>query len=362
VKVAADIPVPEPESLECSRAIWLNGEKVGYVFLRCDLGELAARTRTYAMILTVVLLGSLSLALVLVLWMARAVSRPIVDLTRAAQDISIHGNYAIRAERCADGELGVLVDCFNSMLAQIEERDARLAAHRDQLEAQVAARTSELSLLNREITTALDRAETANRAKTHFLANMSHEIRTPMSAILGYADMLLEPQRTPSDRYDCLQVIRRNARHLMELINDILDISKIEAEKMTVEKISLDLPRLLTDIASMIRPRAIDKKLGFAIRFDGPGPARHPERPAAAQAGAHERAGKRVEVHAGRRRIHDRQLPAGCAWSDHSARAVSRERYRHRDERAAHEIVVPALHAGRRFDQPQVWRHRIRAW
>jgi signal transduction histidine kinase/DNA-binding response OmpR family regulator len=268
-EVIAELPEPAADSLECSRPVWLNGEKIGYVYLRCDLDELSNRTRTYAIILAIVLLGSLSLALVLALWLARAVSGPIVDLTQVAQDVCDHGNYAIRAERRAGGELGVLVDCFNNMLAQIEERGTQLEAHRDRLEEQVATRTRELSLLNQEITVALDRAEAANRAKSSFLANMSHEIRTPMTAILGYSDMLLEPMRTPSDRYDCLQVIRRNAKHLMELINDILDLSKIEAEKMTVEKIPVELPSLLSEIASMIRPRAIDKKLGFGIRFDG---------------------------------------------------------------------------------------------
>jgi PAS domain S-box-containing protein len=115
-------------------------------------------------------------------------------------------------------------------------------------------------------------AEAANRAKSAFLANMSHEIRTPMTAIVGYAELLLEPSRTISDRHDTLQVIRRNAHHLLQLINDILDISKIEAGKMTVEPAPADLPRLIGEVTSLVRPRAMDKELEMHVVFDGPIP------------------------------------------------------------------------------------------
>src|SRR5205823_13498 len=116
-----------------------------------------------------------------------------------------------------------------------------------------------------KLQSAKEAAESASRAKSAFLANMSHEIRTPMTAIVGYADMLLEPQQSASDRLDCLQTIRRNARHLLDVINDVLDISKIEAGKMTVEKLPCELPQLVTDVVSMMRPRALEKKLDFKL-------------------------------------------------------------------------------------------------
>src|ERR1019366_7363175 len=112
----------------------------------------------------------------------------------------------------------------------------------------------------------------ANRAKSAFLANMSHEIRTPMTAIIGYADLLLDPTLGASDRVDHVQTVRRNAEHLMALVNDILDISKIEAGKMTVESIAPSPSQVVMEVTSLMRVRAVEKKLAFEAEFVGPIP------------------------------------------------------------------------------------------
>jgi signal transduction histidine kinase/PleD family two-component response regulator len=115
-------------------------------------------------------------------------------------------------------------------------------------------------------------ADAANQAKSAFLANMSHEIRTPMTAILGYADMMLDPHQPANERAKCVQVIRRNGEHLLSIINDVLDISKIEANKYNVEQITCDLRQMLADVVALTRMKAIQKGLTFKVIVDGPVP------------------------------------------------------------------------------------------
>lgn len=111
-------------------------------------------------------------------------------------------------------------------------------------------------------------AQSANRAKSEFLANMSHEIRTPMAAILGYADVLLGHLQDPDNR-SCVMIMKRNGEHLLDLINDILDLSRIEAGKLDVQPERIALPKLLADVQSLMAVRAEDKKIAFEIGFDG---------------------------------------------------------------------------------------------
>lgn len=112
-------------------------------------------------------------------------------------------------------------------------------------------------------------ADASNSAKSEFLANMSHEIRTPMTAIIGYADLLDEPNLANAQRHEYVNTIRRNGRHLLGVINDILDLSKIEAGKMTIELDTCRPMQILEEVASTLRVRAAEKALALRISVAG---------------------------------------------------------------------------------------------
>jgi PAS domain S-box-containing protein len=124
---------------------------------------------------------------------------------------------------------------------------------------------------------AQERAEAANRSKSEFLANMSHEIRTPLTAILGYTDLLREEataEGATAEQLQSMDTIRRAGEHLLSVINDILDISKIEAGKLEIERVSTTLPTVLLDVESLMRARAQAKGVALENRLNSPVPDR----------------------------------------------------------------------------------------
>ena len=205
------------------------------------------------------------LAVGLLTWIAAGrILKPIRDLTVAAQALA-SGQWNRRVPENRRDELGALSVAFNAMVGQLEQ------AYRG-VQQEVARRTSELRTSNEQLQSAKAKAEQASRAKGDFLAHTSHEIRNPMTAILGFSEMLLEPEGTAGEREQWLQSISRNARHLSDLVNNVLDVSKIEAGQMTVEHVACDLPELIATVTSLVRPQIVEKGLALNVSLDTPTP------------------------------------------------------------------------------------------
>ncbi len=145
--------------------------------------------------------------------------------------------------------------------------EATLQNQNDELQRLVKERTAELE-------TARTAADLASRSKSEFLANMSHEIRTPMAAIVGYADLLADESYPASERAAAIETVRKNADHLLAIINDILDLSKVESGRLEVERVACDPVAVISEATNLLAERARGKNISLSARFSDPLPLR----------------------------------------------------------------------------------------
>ena len=217
-------------------------DEAGLTFLGAALLSLVAIT------LLVMTLGFI--------YLRRHLLLPIEKLMAGADQLRL-GRYAPVEGVAADNELGTLAGTFNDMTQRIRQREADLTRHRDELEQQVNARTAEFF-------SAMITANEANLAKSAFLANMSHEIRTPLNAITGMVH-LMRRSGVNAQQANRLDKIETAGNHLLEIINTILDLSKIESGKFVLERTELRLDILLTNVVSILQDRAQGKGLPLQV-------------------------------------------------------------------------------------------------
>jgi signal transduction histidine kinase/FixJ family two-component response regulator len=213
-----------------------------------------ANTRTTILLC----LAALLLASIVGMFTSRWISRPILRLSRASAAIA-NGELNQTVEVGRIVELGVLAKSFNQMAQQLRESFSALAKTNQELEQRVEERTVELKA-------AKEAADTANSAKSEFLANMSHELRTPLNGILGYAQILQQSKNTTEQEQRGIGIIYQCGSHLLTLINDILDLSKIEARKLDLHPTSFNFPAFLQGVAEICSIRAEQKAVSFVYQ------------------------------------------------------------------------------------------------
>src|SRR6056297_636298 len=204
----------------------------GIIITKLDSSILIEKIKEYVIIMIGVFAGMIILSFILARRLQKPISKPLLDLAKLTRKISQEGNYDVKIERKSNDEIGVLYEDFNNMLQQILNREAaRDEAEKNLLEAKM-------------------KAEESDKLKSAFLANMSHEIRTPMNATLGFTELLTMPDSSISseEKQNYIKLIHNSGNNLVQLIDDIIDISKIEASQLKIIPKPCDINQTLTDI------------------------------------------------------------------------------------------------------------------
>ena len=238
---------------------------LGWVIVEISLEALQSeKTQQIVSSLLITLLG-IALSLLLATRLSRGLTNPLMKLHRAAEEIK-HGNLDIHIERESTGELGTLEEGFQSMATALHASRENLQRQIDRATSGLRESIETVEKQNAELIQARLRALEASQAKSVFLANISHELRTPMNGILGFTRLL---QKTPlgSEQRDYVETIETSAHNLLNLLNDILDISKIEAGKLSVQKSCCSLRDTIDDALSLLAPAAQEKGLELISLF-----------------------------------------------------------------------------------------------
>jgi signal transduction histidine kinase/CheY-like chemotaxis protein len=206
-----------------------QSSQLGMFYLHASLSEMYARLRQHIFIVISLLVAGFLIVVLVASRLQKVITTPILSLSSAARCVSDKMDYSIRAPKYGNDEIGLLTDSFNEMLSQIQQRDADLSKSRQEAEE------------------ARQAAEKANKAKSTFLSHMSHEMRTPLAAIISALEPILPEvsKQGPALWSEFLSICYRQARHMLNQINDILDISRIEAGKMSVTLSEIEVKEII---------------------------------------------------------------------------------------------------------------------
>jgi signal transduction histidine kinase/AmiR/NasT family two-component response regulator len=234
---------------ETRNAVTVQGRRVGDLIVTSRTVSLLSILPRYLAVCAALFFATAGLALFMGRWLASLVIEPVNRLSQAMRDVTDSADYAQQVPTWAHDEFGLLTESFNTLLAQLYANDRAL--HRAMI----------------ELVEARDAAQAANVLKSQFLANMSHEIRTPLNGVLAMAQIIALGD-LPHVQRERLEVIRRSGEDLLAVLNDVLDISKIEAGKLEIETGEVDPEALVRNVHTMFDALAAAKKnLTFDVQL-----------------------------------------------------------------------------------------------
>ncbi|ADG09209.1 hybrid sensor histidine kinase/response regulator [Caulobacter segnis] len=246
-RTVAQIGDPTPADVDTlTRPVELSGRKIGDIVLvarRPGVGQILARDLALTGAL---FFGSAGLAILLANGLARRMARPMERLSEAMHETAVGGRFMPVEQAADDDVFQSLIDSFNHLVARLRSNDQDLRG------------------AMAELVKARDDANTANVLKSHFLANMSHEIRTPLNGVLAMAEVMDMDDLKPAQR-ERLAVIRESGGLLLAVLNDVLDLSKIEAGRLEIQDRPFDIAQLAQSIRESYAPQAREKGLAFEV-------------------------------------------------------------------------------------------------